>query len=86
MTVEDIAKPAFWNANGDNDVTRHFPASGYFYSGSLGNVDTYGYFWSSSQDSSILSWNMFFYSRYAHSYYNDSRYVGLSVRLFSSGD
>ncbi len=86
VTVEDIAKPAFWNANGDNDVTRHFPASGYFYSGSLGNVDTYGYFWSSSQDSSILSWNMFFYSRYAHSYYNDSRYVGLSVRLFSSGD
>lgn len=86
VTVEDIAKPAFWSANGDNDVTRHFPASGYFYSGSHDLVGTFGLFWSSSPYISGQALNIGFKSSYAHSYFGSLRGNGFSVRLFSSGD
>ncbi|HHU97638.1 MAG TPA: collagen-like protein [Petrimonas sp.] len=84
VTVDEIAKTEFWSANGDNDVTRHFPASGYFYSGSLNSVDTHGYFWSSSPRGSN-AWIMGFGSSYASSG-GSHRDHGLSVRLFASGD
>ncbi len=85
VTVDDIAKPEFWNANAGNDVIRLFPASGHSDSGSLGSVGTYGFFWSSSSDSGGYAWGMHF-----HSYTASSRKGicsgGFSVRLFASGD
>jgi hypothetical protein len=85
VTVEDIAKPAFWSANGDNDVTRHFPASGEYWEGSLSVVRISGCFWSSSPNSSY-AWNMGFGPGAANSNYYNNRSKGYSVRLFSSGD
>jgi hypothetical protein len=85
VTVEDIAKPAFWSANGDNDVTRYFPGSNYYWEGLLGPVGTVGYFWSSSLKSSSACL-MSFDSSNASSYYYGDLNLGISVRLFSSGD
>ncbi|HHU97599.1 MAG TPA: hypothetical protein GXX67_10130 [Petrimonas sp.] len=87
VTVDEIAKPAFWSANGENDVIRHFPASGYTAGSTLYSVGTYGYFWSSSPyNSSIGVWCMSFYSNDASSNGFNVSYNGSSVRLFASGD
>ncbi len=88
LTVDDIAFPAFWSANAGNDVTRHFPASGFSDLGSLEKVGTDGWFWSSSWYSSSYAWGMYFRSISATSgsYGSFYRTRGLSVRLFSSGD
>ncbi len=86
VTVEDIAKPAFWSANAWNDVTRHFPASGRYKNGSLNNVGTYGYFWSSLPYNNSNAWYMYFYSDHAFSRDFNYHYNYISVRLFSSGD
>ncbi len=86
VTVDEIAKPAFWSTNAGNDVIRHFPASGYYWGGSLSHVGTNGAFWSSSPYSSSYAWYMHFSSSYANSNYYSDRYSGFSVRLFSPGD
>ncbi len=86
VTVEDIAKPAFWSANAGNDVIRHFPASGYYWEGSLYKVGTNGYFCSSSQDGSNVAWSMSFLSGLAYSNSGNHSSHGFSVRLFSLGD
>jgi hypothetical protein len=85
VTVDDIVKPAFWNTNAGNDVTRHFPASGYSISGSVYYVGAVSYFWSSSLDGSYAM-GMGFYDGGASSGSNYGRYQGFSVRLFASGD
>jgi hypothetical protein len=86
VTVDEIAKPSFWNDNAGNDVIRHFPASGFYWWGSLYSVGTNGDFWSSSPLSSSGAWNMLFYSSYAFSSNYGDRNRGFTVRLFSSGD
>ncbi len=86
VTVDDIAKPAFWNTNAENDVIRHFPASGYYWESSLDYVGRDGAFWSSSLYSSIISaWGMYFYSDDA-GLGTGVRDFGNCVRLFVSGD
>jgi hypothetical protein len=84
--VDDIAKPAFWSANADDDVTRHFPASGFYRESSLYNVGMLGYFWSSSPYSSSNACTMSVCSGNASAFSIFLRDYGLSVRLFSSGD
>ncbi|MDI9522296.1 MAG: hypothetical protein QM237_03410, partial [Bacteroidota bacterium] len=86
VTVDEIAKPSFWNDNAGNDVIRHFPASGFYWGGSLYYVGTRGFFWSSSPCSSSYAWGMGFYSSHANSGNGNTRYYGFAVRLFSSGD
>jgi len=86
VTVDDIAKPAFWSANAGNDVIRHFPASGYYQEGSHKYVGSNGYYWSSSPHSDSSAWYMHFKSNHVYSYYSNSRDSGFCVRLFSSGD
>ncbi len=86
VTVDEIAKQEFWNTNAGNDVTRHFPASGYHRESSLNNVGTRGCFWSSSPGSSGHAFSMYFRSSNADSYSIGNRSSGFSVRLFSSGD
>jgi len=86
VTVDDIAKPAFWSANADDDVIRHFPASGFYRESSLYNVGMLGYFWSSSPYSSSNACNMSFWNGNASAISSFLRDYGLSVRLFSSGD
>ena len=88
VTVEEIAKPAFWSANADDDVTRHFPASGEYWNGSHNKVGTGGYFWSSSLDSVNIAMGkcMTFNDSYACSSNYNYRSYGFSVRLFVSGD
>jgi hypothetical protein len=84
VTVDEIAKQEFWSENADDDVTRHFPASGHSDSGSLYDVGTSGHFWSSSLDG-YYAWYVLFYISNAYSS-NNYRTLGCSVRLFASGD
>lgn len=83
VTVDDVAKPAFWSANAGNDVTRHFPVGGYSDSGSLIEVRTEGYYWSSSSYNSVASWSMHCNMYRAYSLFRGVTY-GFSVRLFAS--
>lgn len=59
------------------------PAAGRGYGSYLGNVDSYGIYWSSTRysDNSYDSWHIYFYSsNFYRNYYLGYRYYGQSVR------
>lgn len=66
----------------DSSKVLFFPACGYCYNGSVGNVGSNGYYWSSSLHSSNVqnAYNLYFRSGFVN-WQNDSlRYIGFSVR------
>lgn len=50
LTVQDIAKDEYWKANAEKDVVCILAAGGSFKYGSLSDVGTEGYFWSSTPE------------------------------------
>ncbi|MCR5413214.1 MAG: DUF1566 domain-containing protein [Kiritimatiellae bacterium] len=64
-----------------SDRSIFLPAAGYGYGSYLSGPGSGGYYWSSAPDSdySDLAWYLYFYSSY-FGRYNDSRYIGQSVR------
>ena len=57
------------------------PASGYRYGSDVGNVGSYGGYWSSSYDSSYVAYGLYFHSGYVNPGGHDYRDYGRSVRL-----
>ena len=57
------------------------PAAGYREETTVKNVDSYGYYWSSSPDGEDGPYSVYFYSDYLDADYNDYRFWGQSVRL-----
>jgi len=57
------------------------PAAGYRDETTVKNVDSYGYYWSSSPDGEDGPYSVSFYSDYLYADYNDYRFWGQSVRL-----
>ena len=60
-----------------------FVRSGYVNSGSLRNVGSYGYYWSSTVGSSSNAYILYFYSSNVGPTYSDNRYRGYSVRCIA---
>lgn len=63
-----------------NGKSVFFPAAGYGYGTSVGNVGSRGYYWSSSWSSANRAYNMYFISSSVFPQVSNSRYSGFSVR------
>ena len=60
------------------------PAAGYRYGTSVGNVGSYGYYWSASFYNAYLAWDVYFNSSDLGTDYSGLRCSGQSVRLVRS--
>ena len=80
ITLNGVKGRKFTSKKNGNSI--FLPAAGYRYSGRLGDVGSYGYYWSSSlnTDSPRYAYRMLFYSGDVNSYHYDSRYYGHPVR------
>jgi uncharacterized protein (TIGR02145 family) len=66
----------------DSSKVLFFPAAGFCYNGGVNNVGSYGYYWSSSVDSSDVqsAYDLRFRSSRVNWQYDYSRYFGFAVR------
>lgn len=78
-TLNGVKGRRFTSKTNGNSI--FVPAAGYCYYGSVGNVGSSGYLWSSSLDESVPrgGWCLLFYSDYVRMY-NYNRYYGFTVR------
>ena len=61
VTVDDIAKPEFWESNTESDIVRILPASGSFSYGKPRWQGSDGYFWSSTAgEEEYTAWSLAF--------------------------
>ena len=82
--VMDIDDATFWNSNNQNDVIRHFPASGGIYEGALEDTD-YGFFFLHPKpDDSWPSYSLGFGSSGCALYHSTDENDKLNVRLFET--
>lgn len=83
VTVDDIAKPEFWESNTESDIVRILPASGSFSYGKARWQGSDGFFWSSSAgEEEYTAWALAFdtSSVYLSSIYTTQ---DRTVRLFA---
>jgi len=88
VTIDNIIanNGAFWNTGTTNDVVRYFPASGYMSGTTVGNRQTHGYFWSSTENSNPTDrgQSMEFNPQYAYSTNITYKTTKHTVRLFTN--
>ena len=78
-TIDGVAGRKFMKKT-DHSVYVFLPAAGYGYGSSIGNVGSYGSYWSSSWNSADKAYYMLFDSSSVYPQGSDLRYLGFSVR------
>ena len=81
VKIEDVMKPAFWEANTEMNAVRLFPACGFTLKGEKRSVGSYGYYWSYSDDGPGYGWAMNFRNTMADVYAEYGK-KGMAIRLF----
>lgn len=83
-TIDDVAKPEYWNSNNEDDTIRYFPCSGYkdFEENNMYSVGEYGNYWSATSHDSLFARRMLFGGRDATSNEGGMKTNGRSIRLF----
>lgn len=85
----DTVKRGMWFAERKEDLKSErslfLPAAGlrYFGGTSMDDVDTYGYYWSSTPDGTTYAYYLYLYSSYVSTYYNYRNY-GFTMRCVST--
>ncbi len=85
-TITQVADETYWQSNTDADVTFYLPASGYYTADDVLTLpNTNGYYWSSTEPTSVVSPNSYmlnFHIQYASGQGSISKANKQNVRLF----
>lgn len=85
VTIDDVATPEYWSADGAENIVRHFSCSGYkdVSTGEITAIGVFGNYWSATEHDMLYARRMLISANDVSSNDGAQKINGRSVRLFS---